>query len=98
MLDCASVISAIMEKRKALSPERALLVGISGIDAAGKGFVTARIAELLEKRGIKLAVINADGWLNLPHVRFHSQHPPKSFYDTASRFHEMSDQVLIPRR
>ncbi len=36
MLDDAPVISAIVEKRKALSPERALLVGISGIDAAGK--------------------------------------------------------------
>src|SRR5438874_136868 len=72
MLDCASVIPAIVEKRKALSPERALLVGISGIDAAGKGFVTARIAELLEKRGIRPAVINIDGWLNLPDVRFHS--------------------------
>jgi hypothetical protein len=31
MLEYASVISAIVEKRKALSPQRALLVGISGI-------------------------------------------------------------------
>ena len=51
MLEDASVISAIIEKRAALSPERALLVGISGIDAAGKGFVAARIAESLVKRG-----------------------------------------------
>src|SRR5207245_5713493 len=93
VLDCASVISAIMEKRKALSPERALLVGISGIDAAGKGFVTARVAESLEKRGLKLAVISADGWLNLPHFRFHSQHPPKRFYDNAIRFDEMFEHV-----
>jgi len=50
-----------------------LLVGISGIDASGKGFVTTRIAESLQKRRIKLAVISADGWLNLPHVRFHQQ-------------------------
>src|SRR5437588_10377923 len=98
VLDCASVISAIVEKRKALSPERALLVGISGIDAAGKGFVTARIAELLEKRGIRPAVINIDGWLNLPHVRFHSQHPAKRFYDNAIRFDEMFEQVALPPR
>jgi len=31
MLEYTSVISAIIEKRKALSPQRALLVGISGI-------------------------------------------------------------------
>jgi len=98
MLDCASATSAIMEKRKALSPERALLVGISGIDAAGKGFVTARMAELLEKRGIRPAVINIDGWLNLPHVRFHSQHPAKRFYDNAIRFDEMFEQIVLPLR
>jgi len=73
MLDDSPVIPAIIEKRKALSPQHALLVGISGIDASGKGFVTTRIAESLQKRGIKLAVISADGWLNLPHVPFTSK-------------------------
>jgi len=73
MLEDCSVISAIIEKRKALSLQHALLIGISGIDAAGKGFVTARIAESLQERGLELAVINADGWLNLPHVRFHGR-------------------------
>jgi uridine kinase len=98
MLEDASVISAISEKRKALSPQCALLVGISGIDAAGKGFVTARIAELLEKRGLKLAVISADGWLNLPHVRFHRQDPAKHFYENAIRFDEMFERVVLPLR
>jgi hypothetical protein len=54
MLEDGSVIPAIIEKRKALSPKHALLVGISGIDASGKGFVTTSIAESLQKRGIKL--------------------------------------------
>src|SRR5207247_1264150 len=81
-----SVISAIIEKREALSPERALLVTISGIDASGKGFVAARIAESLKKGGIKPAVINVDGWLNLPHVRFHRRNPARHFYENAIRF------------
>src|SRR5947199_1782294 len=98
MLEDASVISAIIEKRKALSPQRALLVGISGIDAAGKGFVTARVAESLQMRGIKLAVINADDWLNLPHVRFHRQDPAKHFYENAIRFDEMFERVILPLR
>jgi uridine kinase len=98
MLKDVSVISAIVDKRKALSPQRALLVGISGIDAAGKGFVTARIAELLQKRGIKLAVINVDGWLNLPHVRFHRRDPAKHFYENAIRFDEMFERVILPLR
>src|SRR5205809_592232 len=85
MLEDGSVIPAIIEKRKALSPQHAVLVGISGIDASGKGFVTTRIAESLQKRGIKLAVISADGWLNLPHVRFHQQDLAKHFYENAFR-------------
>src|SRR5438552_18336540 len=97
MLEDASVIPAIIEKRKAASPQRALLVGIE-IDAAGKGFVTTRIAESLQKRGIKLAVISADSWLNLPHVRFHRQDPAKHFYENAIRFDEMFEGVILPLR
>ena len=80
MLEDGSVIPAIIEKRKALSPQHALLVGISGIDASGKGFVTTRIAESLQKRVIKLAVISADG-AESPHVRFHQQDLAKHFYE-----------------
>jgi uridine kinase len=98
MLEDGSVIPAIIEKRKALSPQRALLVGVSGIDASGKGFVTTRIAASLQKRGIKLAVISADGWLNLPHVRFHQQDLAKHFYESAIRFDEMFEPVILPLR
>ena len=98
MLEDGSVISAIIEKRKALSSQHALLVVISGIDASGKGFVTARIAESLQKRGLKLAVMNADAWLNLPHTRFHQQDPAKHFYENAIRFDEMFEHVILPRR
>lgn len=53
-----------------------------------EGFVTTRIAESLQKRGIKLTVIGADGWLNLPHVRFHQQDLANHFYEKAIRFDE----------
>ena len=98
MLEDDSVIPAIIEKRRALSPQHALLVGISGIDASGKGFVTTRIAESLQERGFQLAVISADGWLNLPHVRFHQQHVAKHFYENAIRFDEMFERVILPLR
>lgn len=92
------MISAIVEKRKALSPERALLVGISGIDGAGKGFIAAHIAESLETRGIRTAVINVDGWLNLPYVRFSKRDPAAHFYQHAIRFDQMFDQLVLPLR
>jgi uridine kinase len=98
MLEDAALISAIIERRKALSPQQALLVGISGIDAAGKGFVTAGVAQSLQNRGIELAVINVDGWLNLPHVRFHRQDPARHFYENAIRLDEMFERVILPLR
>src|SRR5438552_12426625 len=98
MLENGSVIPVIIEKRKALSPQHALLVGISRIAASGKGFVTTRIVESLQKRGIKLAVISADGWLNLPHLRFHQQDLARHFYENAIRFDEMFERVILPLR
>ncbi len=47
MREVASLTAAILAMRSALAPERALLVGISGIDGSGKGFVTAQLAERL---------------------------------------------------
>lgn len=90
------VLSAILEKRSALPSERAFLVGISGIDAAGKGFVTARLAEELEGRGLRVAVINVDGWLNLPAVRFDPADLAAHFYNHAIRFDELFAQLIRP--
>src|SRR5437016_10298904 len=98
MLEYAPAISAIAEKRKALSQERALLVGISGIDASGKGFITAKLACQLEERGWKIATIGVDGWLNLPHVRFDALDPATHFYEHAVRLDEMFEQLVLPLR
>lgn len=92
------VIAAIISARAKAPPTRALLVAISGIDAAGKGFVTSRIAESLEKRGIKPAVITVDAWLNLPHVRFSTRDPAANFYEHAIRFDQMFEQLILPLR
>lgn len=98
MLEDAPVVSAIIETRKALPPERALLVGISGIDASGKGFVTAKLARQLRERGWNVAAIGVDGWLNLPHVRFNPEDPAAHFYEHAIRFGEMFERVVLPLR
>src|SRR6266536_715223 len=97
------VIAAIIEHRKQVSPERALLVGISGIDASGKGFVTSRIAQSLGEGaagvtapGYNVAVIGVDGWLNLPHVRFDEENPAGHFYRHAFRFEEMFETLVLP--
>jgi len=60
--------SKIVAKRAERTAEQAVLVGISGIDAGGKGFITEKIAKRLQELGWRVATINADDWLNLPEV------------------------------
>jgi len=88
----------VVRARSALDPNRALLVAVSGIDASGKGFVTDRLAGLLQHKGLRVAPIHADGWLNLPHVRHSSTAPDKHFYEHAFRFDEMFTQLVEPLR
>jgi uridine kinase len=96
------LISAIVARRKEIPMKRALLVGISGIDGSGKGFLAARIAESLGEAarlndaGYNVAVIGADGWLNLPHIRFNREEPAEHFYNRAFRFDEMFETLVLP--
>jgi uridine kinase len=92
------VVDAIVSALSHTPTPRALLVGISGIDASGKGFVTAKLQRQLEERGWNVAAIGVDGWLNLPHVRFHRRDPAKHFYENAIRFDEMFARVVLPLR
>ncbi len=104
MLDYASLISAIFERRNRVSPKHALLVAISGIDASGKGFVASQIAQRLShpagrgEGGCYVALIGVDGWLNLPHVRFCEGESAAHFYNNAFRFDEMFERLIEPLR
>ncbi len=74
----------------------ACVVGLSGIDASGKGHVAARIATELEAAGYRVALINVDGWLNLPHIRFADADPGDHFYRNALRLEEMFERLVLP--
>jgi len=89
-------ISGIIAKRRVTPAQRALLVGISGIDASGKGFITEKIAQRLRESGWRVAKINADDWLNLPEVCLGPCTPGEHFYKHAMRFDEMFDQLIVP--
>jgi uridine kinase len=54
------------------------------------------IAEDLNQKGIKVASINIDGWLNLPNKRFNKENPAAHFYENAIRFDEMFSQLILP--
>jgi uridine kinase len=75
---------------------KARLIAISGIDGSGKGYVAARLVDRLTDKGHHVALIGADGWLNLPHVRFGGDEPAEHFYSHAFRFEEMFSWLIDP--
>jgi uridine kinase len=97
-MDLENLKAEVIGRRANLPVDRALLVGISGIDASGKGFVSERIAAALTAAGYRVALINADGWLNLPHVRFAGDDSDRGrhFYENALRLDEMFERLVLP--
>jgi len=92
----AEPIPAILAARERISSNRALLVGISGIDASGKGFVTALLDEQLRGLGWNTAVLTVDDWLNPLGVCIHRDNPAPHFYEQALRLDEMFAQLILP--
>lgn len=93
-----NLLNQIFSKVKEMPIERSLLVGISGIDAGGKGFITGKLADKVRRKGFRAAIINVDGWLNLPHIRFNPNNPAENFYHHAIRFEEMFEKLILPLR
>jgi uridine kinase len=89
-------VEAIARKRDAVVPNRAVLVGISGIDGSGKGFVSEKLADALRAKSLNVALISADDWLNLPHVSMNRENYAEHFYDHAIRFDEMFERLIVP--
>lgn len=94
--DLTAAVERILDTRRRVPAERAALIAISGIDASGKGYLTAKLAELLRADPMRVANINIDGWLNLPHVRFNDTNPAEQFYRNAIRFEAMFEQLISP--
>ena len=77
------VIRKMSQRRAAVPGTRSLLVGISGIDGCGKGYLAGQIEAHPAQHAVTSAVLNVDGWLNLPHKRFDQSAPAKHFYENA---------------
>jgi len=75
---------------------RALLVGISGIDGSGKSFITTQLDQWLRALNWNTATISADDWLNLPNVCINARNPGEHFYEHALRLDEMFARLILP--
>ena len=96
MMQIHEITTLILKMRNEVPAERSLLAGISGIDASGKGFIATRVNDELRRRSVRSALINVDGWQNLPNVRFCRDEPGKHFYNHALRLDEMFERLILP--
>ena len=92
----ADLKNEVRSKAKSVSRDHSCLVGLSGIDASGKGYVAKKLSDELESIGFRVASINVDCWLNLPEVRFGGNDPGHHFYINALRLNEMFEHLVLP--
>jgi uridine kinase len=98
MMNMDSLVERILSRRSAVPVDQSLLVGISGIDGSGKGYVAQQLVARLALKSKAAANINVDGWLNLPDMRFNPNEPARHFYEHAIRFDEFFKQLVLPLR
>lgn len=98
MVDMDQVVANILRQRALLPNTRSVLVGVSGIDGCGKGYVAKQIEARLALHSIAAANINVDGWLSLPGKRFSANAPAEHFYERAIRFDELFAKLVLPLR
>jgi len=94
----SGLTSEVQRRRSGISSDRSLLVGLSGIDGSGKGFLAGVLRRELERTGARVALLNVDGWLNLPRIRFSPHDPAEHFYRHALRLEEMFSDLVLPLR
>jgi len=98
MIDLAGPAAAVASRRAELPAGRALLVGVSGIDGSGKGYLASRFRDHLQRSELRVALLNVDGWLNLPSVRFSRTDPGGHFYRHGLRLDELFARLVLPLR
>lgn len=98
MVSLDEVVTRILERRAEVPESRSLLVGLSGIDGSGKGYLAGQIEAHLAQRACAAAILHLDGWLNLPEKRFSESAPARNFYENAIRFEEFFSQLVMPLR
>ena len=96
MDDIIQLRESIEQKLKDYNGERLFTVGISGIDASGKGYITKLLQDGLEARGYKVANINIDPWQNPIAVRLKKEDAAENFYKNIFRWNDFFNDLVIP--
>lgn len=88
-----SLVHTIIQKSRLKSP---YVVGVSGIDGSGKGYISKKLSAHISNTGLSCSLIGIDGWLQPPSKRFSQPDPGRHFYECGFRFDEMQKQLYEP--
>lgn len=86
----------VLRKYHSHNEAHVFTVAISGIDAAGKGFVSDLLQQELESQNLKIANINIDPWQNPIQVRLQKENPVENFYQHVFRWDDFFTQLITP--
>lgn len=95
-MDLQNLVNEIQNRHRTRNNSNALLIGISGIDGSGKGFITHKLKPALTRRGFKVANIGVVPWQNLPAIRMSETNSGAHFYHNGIRFYALFEQLLLP--
>ena len=96
MIGIEQAIAGIFAKRVVVPPSRSLLVGLSGIDGSGKGYLARWFVAALRSRGFNVASLAADDWAAAPENRFDPNRLAEYFYEHGFRFDMMFRELILP--
>ncbi|MFM2060388.1 MAG: hypothetical protein RLZZ507_58 [Cyanobacteriota bacterium] len=95
-MNIQDLADAIIKKRTEFTGDRGFLVGVSGIDGSGKGYITEKLITVLNHQNVNAVSINLDAWHKLPSERFNSENPAQHFYHNAFHFDDLFQQLILP--
>lgn len=93
IFDLSHVVKTALQK---YSGKRLFTVAISGIDGSGKGYIAAKLQQLLESDGYNVANINIDPWQQPIPVRLQKENPAENFYLHVFRWQDFFNQLVLP--
>src|SRR5262245_18546582 len=96
MVGLEQTIELIVAEREQVPACRSLLVGLSGIDGSGKGYLARQLLIALRGRASSVISLSADDLSAEPDKRFDPNRPAEHFYEHGFRFEEMFRDLILP--
>jgi uridine kinase len=92
----STLVSAVIDKYNSHQLKSAFTVAVSGIDAAGKGYISRLLQDELRERRYHVALINIDPWQNPIAVRLKKENAAENVYENMFRWNDLFEQLVFP--